>query len=95
MINIRGDAEGVGADAGNPSNENLPNGAQNMINDVSFKGYVGAAPPEGETRRYFVLVPALDVEKLDVDENATPNLVNFQLNNHIVGRAVTVIEGSM
>jgi len=85
VINIRGDAEGLGTDAGNPNNKNLPNNAQNMLNDASFKGYVGAAPPKGETHRYFVLVSALDKETLDVDENATPSLVNFQLNNHIIG----------
>lgn len=95
VINIPGDVEGLGADSGNPNGETLPEGAQNMLNDASFAGYVGAAPPAGETHRYFVIVSALDTETLDVEDNATPNFVNFQLNNHIIGRAVTIIKGSL
>jgi len=94
VINIPGDAEGLGADAGNPEEGKLPKAARNMLNDASYTGYVGAAPPEGETHRYFVIVSALDIPTLDVDDQTTPNVVNFQLNDHIIGRAVTIIEGS-
>lgn len=94
VIDIPGDVKGLGADAGNPDGKKLPGKALNMPNDAGYSGYIGSAPPEGETHRYFVIVSALDTEKLDVAKDTTPNVVNFELNDHIIGRAVTIIKGS-
>lgn len=94
IINIPGDLGGIEADAGNEDSGKTPHGALNMPNDAGFKGYVGAAPPAGETHRYFIVVSALNTDKLELDEDTTPNVVNFEMNAHVIGRAVTVVEGS-
>lgn len=93
-INISKDTKELENDAGNSKGKKLPKGAKNMANDAGFSGYVGAAPPEGETHRYYIVVSALDSEKLDVPNEATPNVVNFEMNAHVIGRAVTILEGS-
>ena len=94
LINIPGETQTLVADAGQKDKPLVPSGAVNMPNDAGFSGYVGAAPPAGETHRYFIVVSALDVEILELDEATTPNVVNFQMNAHVIGRAVTIVEGS-
>lgn len=94
VINLPKDAEELGADTGNPDQNKLPGKAKNMLNDAGFAGYIGAAPPQGEKHRYFVIVSALNIDDLNLDENTTPNTINFQFNSHIISRAVTIIEGS-
>ncbi|GAA4787465.1 YbhB/YbcL family Raf kinase inhibitor-like protein [Rothia endophytica] len=68
--------------------ENLPAGALGHLNDGGTRGFVGAAPPAGHgPHRYIFCVTAVDVEKLDIDENATPAVVNFNLFFHGIARA--------
>lgn len=68
----------------------LPEGAVQLRNDGGFAGYVGAAPPPGHgPHRYYIAVHAVGVEKLDVDENASPAFLGFNLfSGNTVGRAV-------
>lgn len=94
LINVPGNVRMLDKDTGNPDQSNLPEGAENRLNDAGFKGYIGAAPPEGETHRYYIVVSALDIDKLAVEEKATPNVINFQMNSHVIGRAVTIVQGS-
>jgi Raf kinase inhibitor-like YbhB/YbcL family protein len=76
---------GAGAEGGG----NLPEGAFHVRNDYNQFGYLGAAPPEGDqVHRYFFVVHAIDVEKLDVDENVTPAVVSFNLAFHTLARAI-------
>ena len=61
----------------------MPEGAINLRNDASFPGFVGAAPPVGHgPHRYFVVVHAVDVESLEVGEDATPAFLGFNLFFH-------------
>ena len=51
--------------------------------------FVGAAPPAGHGyHRYFVAVHALDVAKLDLDADASPAYLCFNLFMHAIARAV-------
>ncbi|WP_194818780.1 YbhB/YbcL family Raf kinase inhibitor-like protein [Nocardia sp. XZ_19_385] len=69
----------------------LPAGALNLRNDAGFPGFVGAAPPQGHgPHRYFVVVHAVDVEKLDIDENVAPAVLGFNLFFHTLGRATLI-----
>lgn len=54
---------------------------------ISVKGYGGAAPPKGETHRYIFTVHALDVERLDVDEDASGAMVGFNVHFHSLASA--------
>lgn len=63
----------------------LPDGALQTRTDFGCAGYGGAAPPKGETHRYIFTVYALDVEKLDVDENASGAMIGFNVHFHSLG----------
>ncbi|PYI66914.1 YbhB/YbcL family Raf kinase inhibitor-like protein [Arthrobacter livingstonensis] len=66
----------------------LPAGALSLKNDGGHPGYMGAAPPAGHgTHRYMVVVHAVDVPTLDVDANATPAVLGFNLAFHTLARA--------
>lgn len=68
--------------------ENLPAGVTAHSNDAGTKAFIGAAPPAGHgPHRYIFCVTAVDVEKLDVDENTSPAVLNFNLFFHGIGRA--------
>jgi len=67
----------------------LPGDALTLCNDAGMRRYVGAAPPAGHGHhRYFVAVHALDVEKLDLTEDASPAYLGFNLFLHAIARAV-------
>lgn len=65
----------------------LPATALQTRTDFGTGGYGGAAPPKGRTHRYIFTVHAIDVEKLDVDENASGAMVGFNINFHSLGSA--------
>ena len=67
----------------------LPGDALTMCNDAGIRRFVGAAPPAGHgVHRYFVAVHALDVEKLDLSEDASPAFLGFNIFMHAIARAV-------
>lgn len=67
----------------------LPGDALTLRNDAGIRRYVGAAPPAGHGyHRYFVAVHALDVERLDIGEDASPAFLGFNLFMHAIARAV-------
>ncbi|MGV3103935.1 YbhB/YbcL family Raf kinase inhibitor-like protein [Rothia sp. 32237D007AR] len=67
---------------------NLPSGALAHLNDGGTREFLGAAPPAGHgPHRYIFCVTAVDVEKLDLDEDASCAVVNFNLFSHGIARA--------
>lgn len=77
--------------AGETGGGGLPDAAFHVRNDVGEHGYLGAAPPPGDgPHRYYFAVHAVDVERLDVDESATPTVVAFNLAFHTLARALLV-----
>ena len=65
----------------------LPEPAVETLTDFGKPGYGGAAPPKGEVHRYIFTVHALDVEKLDVTENASGAMVGYNVHFHSLGSA--------
>ena len=66
----------------------LPEDAFTVRNDYGDTGYGGAAPPPGDRpHRYVFAVHALDVDRLEVTESATPAYVGFNLAFHTLARA--------
>lgn len=55
--------------------------------DFGKTGYGGAAPPKGESHRYIFTVHALDVERIEVDEEASGAMVGFNVHFHSLGSA--------
>lgn len=77
-------ARGAGDDTGS----RLPAPAVQLTNDASLKRYLGAAPPEGHGKhRYFTVVHAVNVESLQLPDNATPAFLGFNLFSHTLARA--------
>jgi Raf kinase inhibitor-like YbhB/YbcL family protein len=75
--------------AGAGDGSELPGEALTLVNDAGMRRYVGAAPPAGHGHhRYFVAVHALDVDKLDLTEDASPAYLGFNLFMHAIARAV-------
>ncbi|OBF25229.1 YbhB/YbcL family Raf kinase inhibitor-like protein [Mycobacterium sp. ACS4331] len=75
--------------AGIGDGSELPGDALTLANDAGLRRFVGAAPPAGHGfHRYFVAVHALQVEKLEIDESATPAYLGFNLFMNAIARAV-------
>jgi hypothetical protein len=91
VYNIPASVTELPARAGTPGGPGLPGGAVTLANDAGLKQYVGAAPPPGHGRhRYFFVVHAVDVESLDLPENASCAYLGFNLFMHSIGRAILV-----
>lgn len=89
IANIPADVTELATGAGDGEESSLPEGALQLANDASLKRYLGAAPPAGSGKHdYFIAVHAVDVEKLDLPENATPAFLGFNLSDHTLARAV-------
>ncbi|MGV1097832.1 YbhB/YbcL family Raf kinase inhibitor-like protein [Thiovibrio sp. JS02] len=88
VFNIPAQAKGLPADAGNPQKNLAPKGSVQSVTDYGMPGFGGACPPVGDRpHRYVFTVYALDVEKLDLDEKASPAMVGFNLNHHALAKA--------
>ena len=69
----------------------LPGDALTLANDAGLRRYVGAAPPAGHgPHRYYIAVHAVNVEKLELAEDASPAYLGFNLFMHAIARAVIV-----
>lgn len=77
--------------ASGAATDGLPTGAVQLRNDSGEAGYLGAAPPEGHGQhRYFTVVHAVDVKRLDIPADSTPAYLGFNLFSHTLARAVIV-----
>jgi Raf kinase inhibitor-like YbhB/YbcL family protein len=86
VANLPADVIELPDDAGDGSE--LPGDALQLVNDAGMRRYVGAAPPPGHgPHRYYVAVHAVDVEKLDLLEDASPAFLGFNLFQHAIARA--------
>jgi Raf kinase inhibitor-like YbhB/YbcL family protein len=72
--------------------KNLIPGAIQSNTDMGTPGYAGAAPPEGPAHRYLITVHALS-KKLDLDKNATPAYVGFNLHFSTLQKASLIVYG--
>ena len=85
VVNLPADATGMPKGAG--AGAGLPAGAVQGRNDFSAVGYGGPCPPEGPPHHYVVTVYALDVDKLDMDANASPAVIGFDVHAHTLTKA--------
>jgi len=70
----------------------LSGAAYHVRNDGGAHGYMGAAPPRGDhVHRYMFVVHALDVDTLDLDEDASPTKVAFTALFHTLARAYLTV----
>jgi Raf kinase inhibitor-like YbhB/YbcL family protein len=77
--------------AGDDKGSGLPDGAVQFSNDAGSKRYIGAAPPAGHgAHHYYVVVHALDVDRLGLPSDASPAYLGFNLFMHSLARAILV-----
>jgi Raf kinase inhibitor-like YbhB/YbcL family protein len=75
--------------AGVGDGSELPGSALTLVNDAGMRRFVGAAPPPGHgAHRYIVVVHAVQVEKLELTEDASPAYLGFNLFSNAIARAV-------
>jgi hypothetical protein len=93
VFNIPATVTELPAGAGGADGNGLPDGAVQLKNDAGMVGYVGAAPPAGHgTHHYWVVVHAVDVDRLDVPAEGSPAFLGFNLFSHTLARATIVAE---
>jgi Raf kinase inhibitor-like YbhB/YbcL family protein len=91
VANIPASVTELPSDAGAHEGPTLPDGAVQLCNDGGFAGFVGAAPPAGHgPHRYFIVVHAVDTDRLDVDADTRPAVLGFNLFFHTLARATLV-----
>ncbi len=91
VFDIPATVTSIASAAGASDGSRLVPGAIQIRNDTGERGYVGAAPPRGDTpHRYVHTVHAVDVESLGLDSDATPAFVGFTLRFHDIARAQIV-----
>jgi Raf kinase inhibitor-like YbhB/YbcL family protein len=91
VLNIPANVNRLGTGAGSDGSSELPSGALQLRNDAGTRGYVGAAPPAGDVaHRYVHTVHAVDVERLELDGDASPAFAGFNLRFHAIARAQIV-----
>lgn len=94
VANIPASVTELPTHAGELGGARLPEGAQMMPNERRELAFAGAAPPEGTgVHHYWFVVHALDVERVDVDPQATPAVLGFMMREHVLARAVIVATG--
>jgi Raf kinase inhibitor-like YbhB/YbcL family protein len=88
VVNIPKAVTQLPTDAGNESGSALPHGAAQLPNDARMARYIGAAPPEGHGKhRYIFAIHALNAERLEIDAQATPAFLMFNLLDKTLARA--------
>ena len=66
----------------------LPKGSVESLTSFGAGGFGGACPPKGDkAHRYIITIYALDIEKLDLTKDASPELVGFNLNAHAIEKS--------
>jgi Raf kinase inhibitor-like YbhB/YbcL family protein len=90
VVNIPVSVTSLDTGAG-ASDDTLPDGAFHVRSDFGTRAFGGAAPPPGDqVHRYYFVVHAVDVDELDVNSDASPAVVGFNLAFHTLGRAILV-----
>jgi Raf kinase inhibitor-like YbhB/YbcL family protein len=87
-FNIPADVASLPKGAGDPKGNGMPAGVVQGHSDFGSAGYGGPCPPKGDKpHHYHFNIFAVDVEKLDADENATAAVVGFNLHFHTLAKA--------
>jgi len=90
VFDIPAGAAALRAGAGDPARHLLPPGAIQVRNDFGSPGYGGPCPPPGPPHHYHVILYALRVAKLGLDESASPAKVAAMARTLAVAEAEIV-----
>jgi hypothetical protein len=89
VYNIPATATELPKNAGDLKANLMPAGAVQSRTDFGVPGFNGPCPPPGDKpHRYHLTVFAVDVPKLDGDQNTPAAVVGFQLHFHTLAKGV-------
>ncbi|MEM6770809.1 MAG: YbhB/YbcL family Raf kinase inhibitor-like protein [Bacteroidota bacterium] len=84
-FDLPGGTRTLGADAGA---KGMPEGSVQVRNSYGSIGYGGCCPPPGDqAHAYHLTIYALGTASLGLDENASPAMVLFVADAHVLGKA--------
>lgn len=90
VFNIPSSITSVPADFGGKNKMAVPLAVQSRT-DYGNTGFGGACPPKGDkAHRYVFTIYALSVDKLELDDTASPALVGFMLGANALSKATLV-----
>ena len=88
LVDLPAEVTSLDAGAG-AEGASLPGNAFMCRNDGGTKGFMGAAPPQGDQpHRYFFVVHAVTEEHLGVDDSVSNAVLSFNLVFKTAGRAI-------
>lgn len=94
VANIPASVTSLEADAGNPENGLLPEGAITLPNEYRMPEFIGAGPPEHTgVHHYWFVVHALGTAHIDIDPQATPAVLGFKMRREVLARGIIVATG--
>jgi Raf kinase inhibitor-like YbhB/YbcL family protein len=88
IFNIPATVTSLPKGAGDPKSATAPKGAVQSRTDFGVPGYGGPCPPKGDKpHHYQFTIFAVDIDKIDADENASAAFVGFNLHFHTLAKA--------
>jgi Raf kinase inhibitor-like YbhB/YbcL family protein len=91
VFNLPADTTTLPRNSGKPELGLMPKGVVQSQTSFGPAGYGGPCPPVGHgPHQYVFTIHALNVEKLDLDEKASPALVGYMLNAHTIQKASVI-----
>jgi Raf kinase inhibitor-like YbhB/YbcL family protein len=88
IFNIPAAVTSLPKGAGDPKSAAAPKGAVQSRTDFGVPGYGGPCPPKGDKpHHYQFTIFAVDIDKIDADENASAAFVGFNLHFHTLAKA--------
>ena len=87
IFNIPADVTSLPKNAGDPSANLAPAGSVQGRTDFGTPGYGGPCPPQGDKpHHYHFTVYALDVDKIDADQNASAAYIGYNIHFHTLAK---------
>jgi Raf kinase inhibitor-like YbhB/YbcL family protein len=87
MFNIPADVHSLPENAGDPAAKLTPAGAVQGRTDFGTGGYGGPCPPPGDKpHHYYFTIYALDIDKIDADQNASPAFIGYNIHFHTLAK---------
>ena len=88
VVDLPADTAQLAAHAGAQGGAGLPAPARHIRNDYGAHAWGGMCPPPGDKpHRYIFTVVALDVDRLDIPDDASAALAGFMVHAHTLGQA--------
>jgi Raf kinase inhibitor-like YbhB/YbcL family protein len=87
VFNIPPNVTSLPKNAGDPKANLAPTGSIQGRTDFGTPGYGGPCPPKGDKpHHYHFTIYALDIDKIDADQNASPAYIGYNIHFHTLAK---------